>query len=54
MHWLHKQYFPVCLTIGIHGAMIQKTNKKGVNFMLNMINFGKVYGRSLAPWVFVG
>lgn len=31
-------------------AMMQKNNKKGVSFMLNMVNFAKVYGRSFAPW----
>ena len=31
-----------------------ENKKKGVNFMLNMVNFVVSYGRSLAPWVFVG
>ena len=41
------------LTKEIQGAMIQK-NMKGVNFMLNMVNYAKVYGRSFAPWGILG
>ena len=30
-----------------------RNKKKGVNFMLNMVNMDKEYGRSLTPCVFV-
>ena len=34
--------------------MIQKMNKKGVYFMVNMVYFVYVYAGSLAPYGFVG
>ena len=43
-----------CLDITKRRCYDTENKKKGVNFMLNMVNFIVSYGRSLAPWVFVG
>jgi hypothetical protein len=42
------------LTAIRRGDMIQKNKQKGVSFMQNMVRFVDKYGRSLAPWAFVG